>query len=149
MDLEAVGTLAATIVKRLDIILISICQLLALFVIAVGVSRALLIYLKGLITHVPSAEAFQQSRLTMGYAFSLGLSFLVGATILKTMNSSRWEDIAQLAAIIAVRTILNYLLLQAIRNSDRIQEPDELPNGIPASANAKAEMAGAVGRVDA
>jgi uncharacterized membrane protein len=135
MDLEAVGSLAATVVKRLDIILISVCQLLALFVIAVGVSRALLIYLRGLITHLPSAEAFQQSRLTMGYAFSLGLSFLVGATILKTMNSSRWEDIAQLAAIITVRTVLNHLLLQAIRNSDRIQNSDESPNGISTTAS--------------
>lgn len=121
MDLETAGILAATIVKRLDVILISICQLLALFVIAVGISRALLIYLKGLLTHMPAAAAFQQSRLTMGYAFSLGLSFLVGATILKTMNSSQWEDIARLAAIITVRTILNYLLLQAISHSDQVQ----------------------------
>jgi uncharacterized membrane protein len=50
----------------------------------------------------------------MGYSFSLALSFLIGATILKTMISSRWDDIARLAAIIAVRTVLNYLLLQAI-----------------------------------
>ncbi|WP_261204572.1 DUF1622 domain-containing protein [Laspinema sp. D2d] len=45
---------------------------------------------------------------------SLGLSFLIGATILKTMISSQWDDIARLVAIIAVRTVLNYLLLQAI-----------------------------------
>jgi uncharacterized membrane protein len=147
MDLEAAGTVAATIVKRLDVILISVCQLLALFVIAVGVSRALLIYLKGLITHVPSAEAFQQSRLTMGYAFSLGLSFLVGATILKTMNSNHWGDIAQLAAIIAVRTILNHLLLQAIQNSDRIQDCDEPANGQSSAADGKNSVT--LGRSDA
>jgi uncharacterized membrane protein len=126
MDLETAGILAATIVKRLDVILISICQLLALFVIAVGISRAVLIYLKGLVTHMPAATAFQQSRLTMGYAFSLGLSFLVGATILKTMNSSQWEDIARLAAIITVRTIINYLLLQAISHTDQVQDCDRL-----------------------
>ena len=125
MDLEAAGMMAAAIVKRLDVILISICQLLALFVIAVGVCRALFIYLKGLVTKTPSATAFQRSRLAMGYAFSLGLSFLVGATILKTINSSRWEDIAQMAAIIAVRTAINYLLLQAIGSSSQIQECDK------------------------
>ncbi|MCT7982399.1 DUF1622 domain-containing protein [Laspinema sp. A4] len=30
------------------------------------------------------------------------------------MISSQWDDIARLVAIIAVRTVLNYLLLQAI-----------------------------------
>lgn len=129
MDLEAAGMVAAAIVKRLDVILISICQLLALFVIAVGVCRALFIYLQGLITKTPSATAFQRSRLAMGYAFSLGLSFLVGATILKTINSSRWEDIAQMAAIIAVRTAINYLLLQAISASSQIQECDKQLEG--------------------
>ena len=34
-------------------------------------------------------EAFQKSRLMMGYAFSLGLSFLIGASILKTMILSQ------------------------------------------------------------
>lgn len=125
MDLEATGIITAAIVGRLDVILISLCQLLALFVIAVGVCRALVIYLQGLLTKTPSATAFQHSRLAMGYAFSLGLSFLIGSTILKTINSSRWEDIAQMAAIIAVRTTINYLLLQAIGASNQIQDCDK------------------------
>lgn len=125
MDLEATGLIAAAIVRRLDVILISVCQLLALLVIAIGVCRALGIYLKGLVMQAPSADAFQRSRLAMGYAFSLGLSFLVGSTILKTINSSRWEDIAQMAAIIAVRTLINYLLLQAIGASSQIQDCDK------------------------
>lgn len=127
MDLQAAGISIAGIVKLLDVILISVCQLLALFVISIGVIRALAIYIKGLLTQTPSAISFQQSRLAMGYAFSLGLGFLVGATILKTINSSRWEDIAQLAAIIAVRTIINQLLLQAIEASNKIQAGDEEP----------------------
>ncbi|NJK41973.1 MAG: DUF1622 domain-containing protein, partial [Acaryochloridaceae cyanobacterium SU_2_1] len=66
-----------------------------------------------------SPTAFQSSRLEMGYSFSLGLSFLVGATILKTMLSSQWLDIARLAIIIGVRTILNLLLERAISRSVR------------------------------
>jgi len=129
MDLEATGLITAAIVGRLDAILISFCQLLALFVIAVGICRALVIYLQGLLTKMPSATAFQRSRLAMGYAFSLGLSFLIGSTILKTINSSRWEDIAQMAAIIAVRTTINYLLLQAIGASSQIQDCDKRLEG--------------------
>ncbi|WP_446358414.1 DUF1622 domain-containing protein [Coleofasciculus sp. G2-EDA-02] len=64
-----------------------------------------------------SATAFQESRLQMGYSFSLGLGFLIGASILKTTIAPKWNDIGQLAAIIAIRTVLNYLLLQAITNS--------------------------------
>ena len=102
---------------RLNTILTSLCQLLALFVIAIGVTKALFIFLKDGLFRSQNPEIFQQSRLAMGYSFSLGLSFLIGATILKTMISSRWDDIARLAAIIAVRTLLNYLLLQAINSS--------------------------------
>ncbi|MGF1479497.1 MAG: DUF1622 domain-containing protein [Cyanophyceae cyanobacterium] len=115
MFLELSADIASTVLL-LNGILTSICQLLALFVIFVGVTRALIIFLKDLLV-AQSPEAFQKSRFAMGYSFSLGLSFLVGASILKTMISSRWDDIARLAAIIAVRTVLNYLLLQAIEQT--------------------------------
>ncbi|MGJ3245350.1 MAG: DUF1622 domain-containing protein [Elainellaceae cyanobacterium] len=113
MDLIATSADIALIVRVFNEILTSICQLLAIFIIAVGVIRALVIFLKDLLWKEQSPEAFQKSRLAMGYSFSLGLSFLVGASILKTMFSSKWDDIARLAAIIAVRTILNYLLFQS------------------------------------
>ncbi len=100
-------------------LLTSLCQLLALFVIFVGIMRALIIFLKDLLFKPQTTEAFQRSRLAMGYSFSLGLSFLVGASILKTMISSRWDDLARLILIIAVRTILNYLLTQTIASSDQ------------------------------
>ncbi|MGP1375085.1 MAG: DUF1622 domain-containing protein [Almyronema sp.] len=117
MTLEAVGLQISSWVQGLNVILTSVCQLLALFVIAIGIIRALVIFLKDALLKPQTADAFQRSRLVMGYSFSLGLSFLIGATILKTMISSRWDDIARLAAIIAVRTALNYLLLRAIATS--------------------------------
>jgi uncharacterized membrane protein len=113
MNLPFSGIDIAAIVKELNLTLTSVCQLLALFVIAVGVSKAIVIFLRDLLFKAQSAEAFERSRLAMGYSFSLGLSFLVGASILKTMFSSRWDDIARLAAIIMVRTVLNYLLFQS------------------------------------
>lgn len=114
MLLDGIETGLSGIVISLNGILTGFCQLLALFVIAIGVTRALVIYLKDALFRPQTTEAFQRGRLVMGYSFSLALSFLIGATILKTMISSRWDDIARLAAIIAVRTMLNYLLLQAI-----------------------------------
>ena len=64
-------------------------------------------------------EAFQKSRLMMGYAFSLGLSFLIGASILKTIILSQWNDIAQLMVTIIIRTALNLLLERANKMSQK------------------------------
>lgn len=119
-----------TLVISGNIILTSLCQLLAILVIGLGVTRALIIFVKDALLKPHTMEAFQRSRLVMGYSFSLGLSFLIGATILKTMISSQWDDIARLVAIIAVRTVLNYLLLQAIAKAT----PEASPVSSPAQA---------------
>jgi uncharacterized membrane protein len=103
-----------TLVRTLNNWVVAICQLLALFVIVTGIIKALIIYCKHVFSNSRSAIAFQASRLELGYSFSLGLSFLVGGSILKTTIAPTWNDIGQLAAIIALRTVLNYLLLQAI-----------------------------------
>lgn len=105
------------LVKNLNGWVVSLCQLLALFVIVTGIIKALIIYCKHIFTNSRSAIAFQASRLELGYSFSLGLSFLVGGSILKTTIAPTWNDIGQLTAIIAIRTVLNYLLLQAIDKS--------------------------------
>ncbi len=128
MALDVVSAEISALVILLNSILTSLCQLLALFVIAIGVTKALFIFLKAGFFRPETTEAFQHSRLAMGYSFSLGLSFLIGATILKTMISSRWDDIARLAAIIAVRTLLNYLLLQAINSSKEDSSQSSSPS---------------------
>ena len=106
-----------TLVRTLNGWVVSVCQLLALLVIVIGIIKALIIYCRYIFSNQRSAIAFQASRLELGYAFSLGLSFLVGGSILKTTITPSWNDIGQLAAIIALRTVLNYLLLQAITQS--------------------------------
>ncbi len=131
MLLNSVNADISSLVVELNAILTSLCQLLAIFVIGIGVIKALYIFLKDGLFKPESSEAFQNSRLSMGYSFSLGLSFLIGATILKTMISSRWDDIARLATIIAVRTVLNYLLLGAINTA----KPDSMLKKISASAS--------------
>ncbi|MUL39193.1 DUF1622 domain-containing protein [Gloeocapsopsis dulcis] len=103
-----------TVVRILDQQVVSVIQLLALFVISIGIIKALLIFVQQALFQSHSSTAFQKSRLEMGYAFSLGLSFLVGASILKTIVAPSWDDIGKLGATILIRTVLNYLLLQAI-----------------------------------
>ena len=105
------------LVSTLNNWVVSLCQLLALFIIVTGIIKALIIYGRHTFTNFSSAIAFQGSRLELGYAFSLGLSFLVGGSILKTTITPTWNDLGQLAAIILLRTVLNYLLLMAIDKS--------------------------------
>ncbi|NJK37965.1 MAG: DUF1622 domain-containing protein [Oscillatoriales cyanobacterium RM2_1_1] len=107
-------------VKTISSYAVSACQLLALFVILTGVVKALWIYVRHSLFTLQSGIAFQRSRLELGYSLSLGLSFLVGGSILRTTIAPSWNDIAQLAATITIRTVLNYFLLQAIDNSTRI-----------------------------
>ncbi len=128
MDIQILGTNLSALVWDLSGILISTCQLLAIFVISVGVIRGLGIFLRSSLFKPQTTTDFQRSRLAMGYSFSLGLSFLVGGSILKTMLSSQWEDIARLVLIIGIRTALNLLLERAIRNS---QVTDAAPRAVP------------------
>lgn len=120
MEIDAIQINIASTVSVLSSILISTCQLLAIFVISIGVIRALVIYLSSSLLKSQTFEAFQRSRLAMGYSFSLGLSFLIGSTIMKTMISSQWEELARLVTIIGVRTALNLLLERAIAQTRHV-----------------------------
>ncbi|MGK7931229.1 MAG: DUF1622 domain-containing protein [Microcystaceae cyanobacterium] len=118
------GSNLTDLVTLLSQILIDLCQLLAIFVITTGLIRSLIIFLRDLLLKPQSNAAFQQSRLAMGYSFSLGLSILVGGSILKTMSSNQWDDIARLISIIGVRTVLNYFLMGAINSSNKNQSEE-------------------------
>ena len=72
-------------------------------------------------------------RIRMGQSMVLALEFLVAADILKTALSPQWNDVLLLAALIGMRTILNYLLERELRmlNADRLScEVPDLPQEI-------------------
>lgn len=89
---------------------ITVSQILAIVVIGTGMIKSFIIFVKDSMFKTESREAIEESRLEIGHAFSLGLSFLIGASILKTTIAPTWNDIGQLAAIIGLRTVLNYFL---------------------------------------
>jgi uncharacterized membrane protein len=124
------------LIRNLNGIAIHICQLLALFVISIGLIKGLIIFLRNALSLSSSAKTFQESRLQMGYSFSLGLNFLIGGSILRTTITPNWEDIGRLAAIIVIRTILNYLLLRTIQTSI----PGDGSSELNSSVNAKKSL---------
>jgi len=103
---------------------VHVFHLLAIVVLGIGIAKAMIIYVKDAVCGTDSASALRESRLELGHSFSLGLGFLIGGSILNTTIAPTWNDIGQLAAIIAIRTILNHFLLREIGTieSDR-KEP--------------------------
>jgi uncharacterized membrane protein len=109
----------------LDIV-VNICQILAIVVISIGIVKALLIYFRDALVPGKSAKAIRQSRLELGHSFSLGLGFLIGGSILRSAIAPTWDDIGQLAAIIAIRTVLNFFLtLEITKMSTKPKEEEE------------------------
>src|SRR5260370_40069184 len=56
-------------------------------------------------------------RLRLGRWLALALEFELGADILRTAIAPTWNEIGQLAAIIVLRTALNYFLRREIETS--------------------------------
>lgn len=91
-----------------------ISQLVGIFVVMLGMTKAFLIYFRSTIARKKTVEAIRKSRLELGHSFSLGLGFLIGASIIKTTVAPSWQDIGQLASVIAIRTILNFFMTRDI-----------------------------------
>lgn len=56
-------------------------------------------------------------RLELGKSLALSLEFLLAADILRTAVAPTWEEIGKLAAIAALRTLLNYFLERELKHS--------------------------------
>jgi uncharacterized membrane protein len=76
---------------------------------------------------------YEHIRLVLGRFLLLGLEFQLAADILKTAVSPSFDDLGQLGAIAAIRTVLNYFLAQEIERAEQMEKegllvgPDEMP----------------------
>jgi uncharacterized membrane protein len=63
-------------------------------------------------------------RIRLGQAMVMGLEFQVAADILRTATAPTWNDILLLGALIALRTVLNFLMEQEIKtlSTDKSEE---------------------------
>ena len=117
-------------IQALNGAVVGTCQVLAMLVILVGIIKALMIFVKDALLKGKAGEAIQESRLELGHSFSLGLSFLIGASILRTTLAPTWTDIAQLATIIGIRTVLNYFMMQEIARYGKANPSSEVPSDV-------------------
>ena len=77
-------------------------------VIIAGVIRTFLQHLRRLFSSDPTCVA--NMRLQLVESLVMGLEFQVAADVLKTAISPNWEHILVLAAVVALRGVLGYLL---------------------------------------
>jgi uncharacterized membrane protein len=83
-------------------------------VIVLGVGRTVVVYVLNFLKQECNEEV-RALRIRLGQSMVMGLEFLVAADILKTSVSPTWEDILFLAALIGLRTLLNFLLEYELR----------------------------------
>jgi uncharacterized membrane protein len=77
----------------------------------------------------PGTET-EVTRLSLGRWLVLALEFQVAADILRTAATPTWTDLGQLAAVIVLRTVLNYVLRREIAESGA-RNPDRPEPGPP------------------
>lgn len=86
-------------------------------VIVIEVVRTIFAYLVNYFGH--ARQDVTRLRIRLGQSMVLGLEFQVAADILKTTLDPTWNDLLILAALIALRTLLNFLLERELATLDR------------------------------
>ncbi|RBY95399.1 hypothetical protein DQ237_15200 [Blastococcus sp. TF02-8] len=115
-------------------VLVVIVEACGAAVIIVGAVRAFLRFIwAGL--RERSSSAFVPVRLTLGRFLALGLEFQLASDVLRTAVAPSFRDLAQLAAVAAIRTALNYFLGREIEEERRqvAAERDVRAQGVPAT----------------
>ncbi len=95
-------------------------------------------------------QAKENVRLNLGRWLAVALEFELAADILRTAVAPTWSEIGQLAAIIILRTALNYFLQQEIdkaaqRESD--VSPAPVPAPTPSTSASTPQPDGFIGRI--
>jgi len=76
-------------------------------------------------------SAFVPVRLTLGRFLALGLEFQLASDVLRTAVAPSFRELGQLAAVAAIRTVLNYFLSKEIAEERRqvAEEADRARTG--------------------
>lgn len=103
-------------VKVITLSLSSVVEGISAIIIAHATLRSAFLYGRGVL---PIAKKIDNLtiRLDLGKSLALALEFLLAADVLRTAVAPNWDDIGKLAAIAAVRTILNYFLERELKHT--------------------------------
>ncbi len=100
-------------------------EIAAALVIGVAVVQAVAGYVRQLFARAdPRMDAAEPIRLRLGRMLALGLEFTVASDILRTAVAPTRQDILNLAAIVLLRSLLNYFLEREIRQGEQRRAAD-------------------------
>lgn len=108
-----------TIAKTIASYVVIFAETAAAFIIVAGALHAFWIFMRRAIFKAQCYREITLGRMKLGHSLLLGLDFLIGADILRTVVTPNWNDIGQLASIIAIRTILNFFLMRELEQEER------------------------------
>jgi uncharacterized membrane protein len=91
----------------------------AALVVGIAAVQALVGSMASLLRRAAQLDAREEVRLRFVKWLAIAIDFELAADILRTTMSRSWNDIAQLAAIIVIRTALNYFLTQETERAAR------------------------------
>jgi uncharacterized membrane protein len=95
-------------------------ELCGALVIAVAVVRGIIRFVPHIARDTGADDTYKEDiRLQLGKSLALALEFETGADILKTAVAPSFTIIAQLGAIIVLRTALNYFLERELRQTEQ------------------------------
>lgn len=93
---------------------------------AIIIGIALLRFLAGYVPSLLRKKQYESNtwlRVQFGSSLTLALELLLAADILRTAVAPTWNDIGKLAAIAAIRTVLNYFLEKELRQMEKRVDP--------------------------
>ena len=106
-----------------------LCEFFAVLCVAVGALKAALMCLRPLLSDSPGG-AYKPAWIALAAWLMLALEFALAADIADTAIAPNWTEIGQLAAIAAIRTVLNFFLA---RDIETLAEPARSETVTPAA----------------
>lgn len=100
-------------------VLIFLANMSGGIVIGVAVVRGLATFLRDLVVRRGGEVPKEGIRLSLGRSLALALEFQLGADILGTALDPSIRDISTLAAIVVLRTVLNFFLGRELADAER------------------------------
>jgi uncharacterized membrane protein len=123
-----VATPGGEIVEQIEVVATQVVlwlklavELVGVIVVGVGCGAALLALVR---RWGDGPAAYAGVRLLLARYLALGLEFQLAADILVTAVAPSWEEIGKLAAIAAIRTVLNVFLAREMKE-ERAEEQEE------------------------
>jgi uncharacterized membrane protein len=97
-------------------LLVRLVEIAGAVVIFVGAAIAFVRFLDAAVRHRSEPHRFVSVRLGLGRYLALGLEFQLASDVLRTAVAPTLLEIAELGAIAAIRTALNYFLGREIKD---------------------------------